>query len=66
MLRVFPQGLKPIESMHFMSELKLRPPKDGWDALKRAPTRFSQRLDAVPDKKYLTKQILPHRFVHPL
>jgi hypothetical protein len=22
----FPQGLKPVESKHFMSELKLRPP----------------------------------------
>jgi cytochrome c-type biogenesis protein CcmH/NrfF len=35
MLRVFPQGLKPIERSYFMSELKLRPPKEatfsaGW------------------------------------
>jgi hypothetical protein len=26
--RAFLQGLKPVESEHFMSELKLRPPKE--------------------------------------
>jgi len=28
MLRVFPQGLSPLKSEHFMSELKLRPPRE--------------------------------------
>jgi hypothetical protein len=48
MLRVFPQGLKPIDTNHFMSELKLRPPEEATlpAARKTGPLRLKLEGEA--------------------
>src|SRR5229473_1920913 len=43
----FPQGLKPSASRGFMSELKLRTPNAGGDALKRAPITFADQAEPM-------------------
>src|SRR5260370_565500 len=43
----FHQGQKPSASRGFMSELKLRTPNAGGDALKRAPTTFADQAEPM-------------------